>query len=94
MRPSTRLAACGSLSSVVSCCQVRVVSVSGVCRSGCVSGKKIKKRREGKFFYRVGKGQALLQVLVCGGGFCGTANVLDPVRLLSFFLRIQTVLSQ
>ena len=53
--------------------------------SACGLGKKIKKRREGEFFYRVGKGQALLQVLVGALALAGLANVLDPVRLLSVF---------
>jgi hypothetical protein len=43
-------------------------------------------RREGEkneVFSRVEKGQALLQVLVCGRAFEGLANVPDPEVLLS-----------
>ena len=42
-------------------------------------------------FVWVGKGQALLQVLVCGLAFAGLANVLDPVRLL---LPVLTLIGQ
>lgn len=68
-----------------------------VCRVGC--GLAVLKIFEGKGilknnFVRAGKGLALLQVLVGALAFAGLANVPDPVRSLSFFLRIQTFLSQ
>ena len=81
------------LSSVVSRCQVRVVCVSGVCRSGCVSGKKIKK--EGKGIFLSGwKGASSFASFGLRGGFLRDLQMCLALCDCSLSLRIQTVLSQ